>query len=127
MDSKLKEKTIKYYLSFNYNIDIKILNLYIEFFGNIKLIHYEGLNMQYKLLKQKILNNKLIGLLLYGTTIDENDDKNTYVNIYIRPNGTSVRLTIKNISEHLINNYFNNQEINYECITYINSIKVTSL
>jgi hypothetical protein len=93
------------------DICIKLLTLYDEFFGNLKLLHSQGLTYQYRQLKIKIIKDNLIDLVLYGTKIDENSTNNYYVNIYVPPNGKSIRLTLQNISSTLLNNFFNNLEL----------------
>ena len=120
MNNRLREKTvcdfyIKKNINNNYNIHNDLIVICKNFFGNIKELHYHGLGMKYKLLKQKIINENLIGLALYGASLYEHDIENSYINIYIQQNKT-LRLTIKNIMETLLNNYFNNKELEQLCI-----------
>jgi hypothetical protein len=100
----------------NYNIDSHIFDLYNKYFGDIKILNRDGLNIQYNKLKDQVINEKLIGLILYGNSLETTNIKNRYINIYIRPkNKKTITLSVKGISEYLLNDYFNESIINKLC------------
>ena len=67
-------------------------------------------------MKDQVINEKLIGLILYGNSLETTNIKNRYINIYIRPkNKKTITLSVKGISEYLLNDYFNESIINKLC------------
>ena len=76
-------------------------------FGDLDIIYMNGVDIQYENLKTYILNNNIIGMILYGSDIKddldvliadvEGIDNNTLDNFY--------HLTIKTISKTIINDY----------------------
>ena len=88
---------------------IKLLN---EFFGNLGVLYSEGLVTQFKKLKQKVVKNTLIGLILVGVNRD------TFINKYTQQdNVTIIDITISSICRTLIREHFTEQEIINICLS----------
>lgn len=81
------------------------------FFGDLSKLHTEGLKKQYNLLKNYIIENKMIGLILIGQDIEES------VNTYIKKNNKQekIELTVSSICRYLLNQYFNIEEVKKQC------------
>ena len=110
MSFKRRERFIS-----GYDIDKELINLYLIFFENNKVLYHEGLIPQYRKLKEKVIKDKLIGLILYGNLLEEKSDKNIYINLYVTMQNKFVKLTIKNISHYLLKDFFDDELINKLC------------
>ncbi len=108
-------ESIKYYEdkekhSDEYSIIDELEKIYLmdNHFGDLNRLYMNGVDIQYENLKTYILNNNIIGMILYGSDIKddldaliadvEGIDNNILDNIY--------HLTIKSISKTIINDYF---------------------
>ena len=112
-----KQKVEKSY-SMSYQLQ-KILTFH---FGDSQKIHREGLDKQYKLLKQKIIQDNLIGLIIWGTN-DIPDTDNSLINTYTTVpdntgNSKKIQLEIKGLCQFLKRDYFTNEEIEELCQIY---------
>ena len=88
---------------------IKLMN---EFFGELGTLYSTGLIAQFKNLREKIIKENLIGLVLSGI-----NDKNTLINRYTQQDKTTIlNLTISSLSRTLLRNHFTEEEINDLCL-----------
>ena len=107
-------ESIKYYEdkekhNDEYSIIDELEKIYLmdNHFGDLDIIYMNGVDIQYENLKTYILNNNIIGMILYGSDIKddldvliadvEGIDNNILDNFY--------HLTIKTISKTIINDY----------------------
>lgn len=93
----------------NYSIIDTLEKIYLmdNHFGNINKLYINGIDVQYQNLKTYVLENNIIGMILYGSDIKDNldiaiayledIDNNSIDNIS--------NLTIKTISKNIINDY----------------------
>lgn len=87
------------------------LKLIKKYFGDIEILFKEGLRSQFFKLKQKVINEKCIGLILCATISDCEYQINNYKTI----KNDTIKLTTKSISNRLLNDYFTEEEIIREC------------
>jgi hypothetical protein len=88
---------------------ISLINLY---FGDLSVLYKNGLIKQFKLLKETVVSQNLIGLILTGI-----NDK-TLINIYTQNDRkTTFELTVSSITRTLVREHFTIDEINNLCIT----------
>lgn len=88
-----------------YDIDIEIMELMKQFFGNVDTLHRDGLTTHYNKLKSYIIEHDLIGLVRYGADFSH-DISNTIINRYTQTNGIRLNLTIGSICSRLLKEYF---------------------
>lgn len=88
---------------------IKLLN---EYFGELGVIYSEGLNAQFKKLKEKVVNNCIVGLILAGV------NNTTLINRYTQQDRVTIlNLTISSICRTLIREHFTEQEFINLCVS----------
>ena len=100
-----KEKYNEYYSILE---ELERIYLMDNHFGDLNRLYMNGVDIHFENLKSYILNNNIIGMILYGSDIKddldaliadvEGIDNNILDNIY--------HLTIKSISKTIINDYF---------------------
>lgn len=88
--------------------ELERIYLMNEHFGDIDILYSNGIDYQYKKLKNYILNNNIIGMILYGSDIK--NDLDVLINIVEGIDNNILddihHLTIKKISKTIINDYF---------------------
>ena len=82
-----------------------IQNVFGDYEKNIK----EGLAKQYKILKDLVVKDNLIGLVLLGKNIDR------FVIDYVTYNDNVIELSVSSICKNLLIDYFTEEEIKQEC------------
>jgi hypothetical protein len=91
----------------------ELITLYNEFFGDRGLIEHTGLRVAYENMKQKIISNHLIGLVLIGLEEGMND---IFITNYTAMNFQAmdyvvIKLTVGSISKSVIEDFFTEEEI----------------
>jgi len=106
-----EEKIVIDFIKKEKNIKGNLCDIYKmkEHFGNINNLHKNGLIIHYNTLKEYVITNNLIGLILYGANIDNYEclESNITINIYKTKDNNTIDLNIKNISIYLLKEYFN--------------------
>ena len=97
-----------------YNIMDELKNLLSEF-KDIPNLQISGLKKEYQNLKNKVIQEKKIGLIIYGLTLCDLNDY--HYGIYQTENQNTFNLSIKSICYYLRNEYFDNHEIKDLCMT----------
>lgn len=86
----------------------QLIKLYNEFFGDRGLIEHTGLRVAYENMKQKIISNHLIGLVLIGLEEGMND---IFIGNYTAMDFTTIKLTVTSISKRAIDQFFTEEEV----------------
>lgn len=93
----------------NYSIIDTLEKIYLmdNHFGNINKLYINGIDVQYENLKTYVLENNIIGMILYGSDIKDNLDITIAYLEDIDNNSIDniSNLTIKTISKNIINDY----------------------
>ena len=97
-----------------YDIDQELTELLTLYFGDLNKLHQLGLIYHYNKLKDHVIENNLIGLILYGTNIDDNLNK--IINVYNTQNNKQIDLKIKTICIYLIKEYIKKENVKELCI-----------
>lgn len=79
------------------------------FFGNKEINEIKGLKAQYRLLKNYVIDNKIIGLILLGK------NNNNLINDYLTVDNNLIQITTEKVCNILLSEYFNDDEIKKEC------------
>lgn len=87
------------------NIKEVIQKVFGDFDKNIK----EGLTKQYKVLKDIVVKDNLIGLVLLGKNVNE------FIIDYVTYNNNCIELSVSSICTILLVDYFTDDEIKQEC------------
>ena len=87
------------------NIKEVIQKVFGDFDKNIK----EGLTKQYKVLKDIVMKDNLIGLVLLGKNV------NQFIIDYVTYNNNCIELSVSSICTILLTDYFTEDEIKEEC------------
>ena len=82
-----------------------IQKVFGDYDKNIK----EGLRTQYKILKDLVIKDNLIGLILLGKNVDH------FISDYVTCNNNIIELNVSTICTLLLNDYFTEEEIKQEC------------
>lgn len=96
----------------NYNMKTELIKILQRFFGNTNILNYYGLESQYKLLKNYVIQTNVIGLILFGTDINK---INLTIIQYYDKNENKIVLTANNICQTLINNYIGLENVDNLC------------
>ena len=95
----------------NFNIIYKLSEIYrmSQHFGDINSLHQYGLKHHYNILKNYIIDNNLIGMVLYAAdpnNIDETYDFSiTNIQTYTTQENINIILNITTISQYLLKEY----------------------
>ena len=76
-------------------------------FSNTKNLYKFGLNKYYLQLKEEVIKQNLIGLILFG--ID--NPINTFLSYYVDTSNKYKELNVINVCQHLIKDYFSEKEV----------------
>lgn len=96
-----------------YDVNENIYNILNNYFGNLSLLSKTGLRKVFNLLKEEVINNKLIGLILYGTNI--NEQHNRLFGFYTTVQNSKIKLTVKSICIYLIKDYIGRKNVETLC------------
>ena len=96
-------------------------------FGDLDSLHRLGLQHHYKTLKNYVIDNNLIGLIIYGSNINQEEylpPNETDINVYTTQNGTKISLNIQEISRRLLIEYcdYYGDEVNELCKKALNNL-----
>lgn len=83
-----------------------------EHFGDLDNLHKNGLKKHYQDLKKYIIENNLIGMVLYAADInnhteEEQKPNNSVIQVYTTYNNDKISLNVDNISQFLLKEYCN--------------------
>jgi len=95
-----------------YNIRDELEQL-LSNFKNIQELEEIGLVKAYQNLKDRVILENKIGLIIYGLTLS--DSENIFLGIYHTVNDTKVNLRLRSICSYLRNDYFTSLEISELC------------
>jgi len=91
---------------------IEELNILIKkFFGEINLLHQNGLDEYYEKLKKYVVNYNLIGLILIGTNLNNPLKLHDYKTI----DNKIINLNTKDICRFLIKDYIKKENVDLLC------------
>ena len=81
-----------------------------EHFGNLDSLHKKGLKKHYNAFKKYMIDNDLIGMVLYAADINNHTDEeqsphNSVINVYTTQNGDKITLNVNKISQFLLKEY----------------------
>ncbi len=93
-----------------YEVEKELIILCNSFFGERGRIENSGLVKQFKAMKEEVIKNNLIGLVLCGI-----NNWDTFINNYTTVSMSIVKLTIASITRALIYEYFSTEEIDKLC------------
>jgi hypothetical protein len=93
-----------------YYVRTELIKLCNEFFSDRGVIQSAGLSHQYKTMKDKVINENLIGLILCGLHM-----KDTLISNYTTYNHIQIPLTVSSITRILIREYFSKFELDNLC------------
>lgn len=95
-----------------YNPKEDLEELLLDFKNMIEL-ERNGLVKTYKRLKQKIIQENKIGLIIYGLTLS--DSENTFLGVYQTNKDIKINLSLKLICYYLRKDYLTKEEIRSLC------------
>ena len=87
-------------------VEKEITELYIKFFGDTNVNQKNGLVKQYQSMKDYIVSENKIGLILIGANLHH-----ILIDNYPTVNNTVIDLTVRGISRILLREYFTNDEV----------------
>ena len=113
--SKEQKEAMKYYEDMqetisDYRMSKALHALYNNpnHFGDLQSLHSLGLQHHYRKLKTYVIDNNLIGLIVYGANINNNEDitpNETVINVYTTQDNNKISLNIQTISRFLLKEY----------------------
>ena len=89
-----------------YNVEKEVTELYNRFFGDTNVNQKNGLIKQYKSMKEDVIKENKIGLVLIGANLDD-----ILIDTYPTIHKTTIDLTVKSISRIFLREYFTNDEV----------------
>jgi hypothetical protein len=93
-----------------YVVEKELIELYNDFFGNTNVNQKYGLIVQYGKLRTKVMEEKLMGLILIGM-----NTKDILIDNYPTQDNNIIDLTVKSISRCLLKEHFTQDEIHCIC------------
>lgn len=93
----------------------ELWNLLCPLFGDTRVLQRTGLVSQINTLKIKVTNEGLIGLIIYGSTL--NDDRDRIIDTYPTVDNKEITLTLRSVCNALLNDHMTD----YEIVTLLNS------
>lgn len=102
-----KARFVEGYVPLNHLDDVLL-----QFFGDLNNLHLNGLTSQYKKLKDFVITNYLIGLIIIGA--DRLNPEKIYHN-YTRADNTVIELSRRNICYVLLKEYMKDENISELC------------
>lgn len=98
-----------------YEINEHLSTLIKKYFGNLDSLHKKGLVHHYELIKKEIIDNDLIGLILYGANINNTPVDKLIVNTYKTQDNKTISLTIPSICRYILDDYIGSKNIDELC------------
>ena len=86
-----------------------LFDLFIPFFGDTNVLQRTGLVKQYKLLKDKVINENLIELIIYGANIL--DDLDRVIDTYPTQHKTFITLSVKSLCSSFLKDHIPESEV----------------
>ena len=96
--------------SINFNCRTELIKMLNIFFGNINNLSKNDLVNNYKNLKDYVISNKLIPMVIYGINLEY-----YLINYYTDNQRNEIKLTIHGICRVLLKEYFTLKEFNECC------------
>ena len=93
-----------------YCVATHLTNVCTPFFGDTNVLQREGLVVQYGKMKQKVVQDNLMGLILLG--VNTND---ILIDYYPTAQGNLITLTVDSICKVLIREHFTKSEVDTIC------------
>ena len=93
----------------------ELWNLLCSLFGDTRVLQRTGLVAQINTLKTKVTNEGLIGLIIYGSTL--NDDRDRIIDTYPTVDNKEITITLQTVCNALLNDHMTD----YEIVTLLNS------
>ena len=87
----------------------ELWNLLCPLFGDTRVLQRTGLVSQINTLKIKVTNEGLIGLIIYGSTL--NDDRDRIIDTYPTVDNKEITLTLRSVCNALLNDHMTDHEI----------------
>ena len=110
--SEIGKKAIQRFTDIIPNIDDYIYTTIMRFFGNKEENQNKGLTEQYQIFMKYIIDNKLIGIIIWGANINNiNRDIVNYVTI----DNKEITLGVNSICQYLIKEYIKEDNVNELC------------
>lgn len=89
-----------------YYVEKEVTELYNRFFGNTNVNQKNGLIKQYNSMKEAVIKENKIGLVLIGANLDD-----ILIDTYPTIHNTTIDLTVRSISRIFLREYFTNDEV----------------
>ena len=106
----------------SYSMASQLQKILTFHFGDSQKIHREGLDKQYKLLKKQVIEENIIGLIIWGTNEIPEDDNSIISTYTTAPDNTGeskkIQLEMKSLCQFLKRDYFSFEEIEKLCQIY---------
>ena len=89
-----------------YNINNNLKELLNNYFQDSDRLVQDGLTIHYNRLKKYVEENNLIGLILYGSDINNINNNEQYISEYITIDNKKINLEITTLCNILLKDYF---------------------
>ena len=93
-----------------YYVENEVTELYNRFFGDTNVNQKNGLINQYKSMKEAVIKENKIGLVLIGANLDD-----ILIDTYPTIHNNIINLTVQSISRIFLREYFTNDEVTELC------------
>ena len=92
-----------------YDAVTELWNLLCPLFGDTRVLQRTGLVAQINTLKTKVINEGLIGLIIYGSTL--NNDRDRIIDTYPTVDNKEITITLQTVCNALLNDHMTDYEI----------------
>ena len=92
-----------------YDAVTELWNLLCPLFGDTRVLQRTGLVAQINTLKTKVINEGLISLIIYGSTL--NDDRDRTIDTYPTVDNKEITITLQTVCNALLNDHMTDHEI----------------
>ena len=110
--TEIENEAIKKFTTIIPNMDEYIYTTIIKFFGNKEENQNKGLMKQYQTFMKYIIDNKLIGIILWGANIN-NIDRDIVK--YVTMENKEITLGVNSICQYLIKEYIKEDNVEELC------------
>ena len=93
----------------------ELWNLLCPLFGDTRILQRTGLIAQINNLKIKVINENLIGLIIYGSNLKDDNDR--IIDTYPTLENKEITITLRSVCNALLNDHMTDHEI----VSLINS------